>query len=427
MSKLDKKPRRDFLKKTFCMGCSFALFPYSSNLFAETGSESKVYYYDSDKIDTELYLEKVGNSFSGYRFSDIKQKLPLVKCEYYKKLAGNKVLCELCPNNCVIKKDKKGRCLTRINVQGELYTQAYGLTNTYLMKTNDFCHPLVFHTCEKNILNVGLIGCGLRCTFCFIGSVVQSDPEYIISEHIPPQAVIDRAVREKASFIRFTHNEPTNNYEYTLAIAKLARRKGLKTYLQTSGYVNPKPFEKLLNYINIVDVNLKCFSENGYKKYTSGSLKPILNNILTIHKKNIPFQISYLLLPTISDNRVDIHNMAIWIKENVGPYTPVYFLRYYPSFKLKNLPPTSLSSLENTNAIAKKAGLKFSNIYLGIWYGIENYFKAPEPMRTLNCPYCGEMVLQHKLEKGSPVFINNLNGPECKWCGKKLPGVTSVL
>ncbi len=66
------------------------------------------------------------------------------------------------------------------------------------------------------MINVGLVGCGLRCSFCFAGDVVQSDPEYIVANRQSPEKVIAAATQGNASIIRYTYNEPTNNFEYTL-------------------------------------------------------------------------------------------------------------------------------------------------------------------------------------------------------------------
>ncbi|MCK4359730.1 MAG: AmmeMemoRadiSam system radical SAM enzyme, partial [Candidatus Cloacimonetes bacterium] len=50
------------------------------------------------------------------------------KALYYKKLDGNKVQCELCPQMCVISEGKTGICFGRRNIGGELFAENYGQT-----------------------------------------------------------------------------------------------------------------------------------------------------------------------------------------------------------------------------------------------------------------------------------------------------------
>ncbi|MBW1676407.1 MAG: twin-arginine translocation signal domain-containing protein, partial [Deltaproteobacteria bacterium] len=84
--------RRDFVRTTFCAACGAMLFP----------------------LDL-AWAEK--------RFSSTN---PHVKEAYfYKKLAGGTVQCGTCPHECVVLPDKRGRCRTKVNIDGKLYTISY--------------------------------------------------------------------------------------------------------------------------------------------------------------------------------------------------------------------------------------------------------------------------------------------------------------
>lgn len=65
---------------------------------------------------------------------------------------------------------------------------------------------------------------------------------------VPPQAIVDAAIRNGCKSIAYTYNEPTVLflvyfnptfpqifYEYVLEIAKLAKQKGLKNLMITNG------------------------------------------------------------------------------------------------------------------------------------------------------------------------------------------------
>lgn len=54
------------------------------------------------------------------------------ECRFYKKLDGegryatNTVMCELCPHCCVISEGRHGKCGSRWNFEGRLYSVVYG-------------------------------------------------------------------------------------------------------------------------------------------------------------------------------------------------------------------------------------------------------------------------------------------------------------
>jgi pyruvate formate lyase activating enzyme len=46
---------------------------------------------------------------------------------YYKEKSNNKVTCTLCPHECSLSENKRGKCKVRINIQGKLLSENYNL------------------------------------------------------------------------------------------------------------------------------------------------------------------------------------------------------------------------------------------------------------------------------------------------------------
>ena len=57
--------------------------------------------------------------------------------------------------------------------------------------------------------------------------------------------------------------------------------------------------------------------------------------------------------------------IAGWVRDNLGADTPVHFRRFWPAYKLKNLPQTPISTLERARSIARGEGLRF--VYPGLF------------------------------------------------------------
>ncbi len=348
------------------------------------------------------------------------------EASFYTQLDQHAVRCGLCPNDCVIDEGERGRCKTRINYHGKLNTLVYGFTYADVFPTSRHL-PIAYHGIRQPSLRVGLTGCGLRCSFCFVGEMVQNAPELLQGKHVPPEKALERAIEGGASYIIFSQNEPTNNYEYTYDLSRLAKQNGMKVMVSTSGYVCKEPLEHLIPHIDAVGIGLKAFTEENYRKYSRGSLAPVLDSIKLLYRKKVTLELFYLLLPGINDGENEIRRMVSWVRDNIGVTTPVYFGRYYPSFKLKNLPQTPMSIIQKALSIADSEGLKFAYPYFVDLFLSDNIFLNDSYDKTIYCPYCGAKVLYYEFDDGIPVFVNQMQHYHCQSCRKKIPGAPGLV
>jgi pyruvate formate lyase activating enzyme len=95
---------------------------------------------------------------------------------------------------------------------------------------------------------------------------------------------------------------------------------------------------------------------------------------------------------------------------NLGSDVPIHFTRFHPTYLMKNLPPTPVSSLETAVSIADAAGLKY--VYVG---------NVPGHKReTTFCGSCGKTVIGRY---GFHVKEFYLHDGLCAHCGQPVPGV----
>jgi pyruvate formate lyase activating enzyme len=93
----------------------------------------------------------------------------------------------------------------------------------------------------------------------------------------------------------------------------------------------------------------------------------------------------------------------------MGPDIPLHFSRFYPQYKLANLPPTPADTLVRVRDAAQAAGLNY--VYIG---------NVPElDAENTFCPYCNKLLVERQ---GYDVRQNNIIRGECKFCRKKIPG-----
>jgi pyruvate formate lyase activating enzyme len=196
-----------------------------------------------------------------------------------------------------------------------------------------------------------------------------------------------------------------------LDISKLARAKGLRNGMHTCGYINREPLEELLKYMDAVNVDLKGFSEDFYRRMGAfAELKPVLETLKTVKKAGVWLEITNLIIPGQNDDPKEIRAMCEWIRDNLGDDVPLHFSRFSPAFRLQNLPPTPEEKMDEAYAIASDVGLKY--VYVGNLPG--------NPHESTYCPNCKNLLVERR---GYRVRVDGIKGSKCAQCGYGIAGV----
>lgn len=416
--------RRNFIKQTALCSLGFITAPLCPLICANTYAAEES---TSDKMMDKTFIDNHIMKWKDAQAS-FNQKIFLYPAKHFSRKKGELLQCNLCPNNCIIKENQRGACLTRINKNGNMFSNCYGRVEAVVRPGSHLELPITYLPLEKRYISVGLVGCGLRCSFCFVGHIVQRDPETLAVDYQSPGDIVQMAITNQCPSLVLTFNEPTNNFEFSLATAQKAQENNIKVLLTTCGYVNQEPFKELATYLDGVAIGLKGFNEKLYQKYTKGSLNPILGNMLLLKKMGVPVEIHYLVIPTVSDKVEDLKEMGRWVKNNLGEYTPLHLIRFRPAFKLNNLPQTSISSLKHIKGVLTETGLKFVNLYLGATRGGLSSFYECQDCYDVTCPNCGNMVLECKIIDSRLLAYTFLEKNwQCSHCGFQLPGIPPIM
>ncbi len=338
------------------------------------------------------------------------------EAKYYSKLAGGRVQCHLCPNQCTLGPGGRGVCGNRVNRDGKLYTLVYGRAGALNVDPVEK-KPLFHFKPGSWALSVGTAGCAFSCKNCQNWELSQRLPEQLEQSgrvlDMPPSKLVAAAKSRGIPIIAYTYNEPVSFYEYMLDTAKLARRHGIKSVIVSNGFVNREPMLELLPYLDAVKIDLKGFSEAFYTSYCAGRLAPVLETIKRVIALGKWLEIVYLVIPTVNDDAQTIRAVANWVKRAGGPDLPLHFSRFMPAFRLKNLPPTPEATLRQCRKIALAAGLNY--VYVGNIPGWD--------IASTYCPGCGKVVIKRN---GFEILAYNVkaNGA-CKFCGRQIAGIFS--
>jgi pyruvate formate lyase activating enzyme len=320
--------------------------------------------------------------------------------QYFTKTNEKVVRCCLCPNECIIKAGKSGICRYRKNHGGMLYAENYGRVAGFGIDPIEK-KPLYHFLPGSSIVSVGTLGCNFRCSFCQNWSIAHGRRDTII---IAPQQLVDRSLREKSIGIAYTYNEPTVWYEYVYHTAKLAKKKGLKNVLVTNGYINEQPLDRLLEYIDGVNIDVKAFKNEFYRDIVKGRLEDVKKTVAHCAQR-VHVEITALIIPGLNDRAEEMINLSKWLAQ-VNPAIPLHLTRYFPNYKM-DIPPTPPKLLYTLKDIAQ-GNLEY--VYIGNLGNVDN---------NTYCPKCGSLLIK----RDYIIEMPGVKGGLCTKCGYNIYGV----
>lgn len=327
----------------------------------------------------------------------------------YKKLGKNKVVCEICPNRCVLAPGDRSVCRSKVNINGKLYSLAYG--NPCSVNTDPIEKKPLYHFKPRTkAFSLATTGCNFRCLNCQNYEISQAKPDEVMNYELFPSDAVQAAARAGAVSIAYTYSEPITFFEYMIDTCRAARENGIRNVLVSNAYINRKPLLELCKVLDGASLNFKSYSDDIYRKLNGGRLKPVLNTFKTLYEHNIHFEMIHLVVPGYADDDDMVKKMCGWILENLGPDYPLHFLRFFPRYKLDRLPPTPVSTLARFRELAMQAGIHYA--YLG------NVAKHEG-----NHTYCHNCKKRLIARQGYFIPEYNLVGDRCKFCSTVIPGV----
>ncbi len=333
------------------------------------------------------------------------------EASWYRKLPDYRVECQLCPRACQVADQERGGCGVRENRGGVYYTLVHSLPCTVHLdpiEKKPFFHVLP----GARALSWATAGCNVECKFCQNWEISQFRPEQVVSTWLPPEELAHRARAAGAPLLAATYSEPVVFWEFVRDAALAARPLGVRTTVVSNGYIAETPLKEVLPHLAAVKVDLKSFRDSFYRQIVRGELKPVLRALEVIRAGGVWLEIVVLLIPTLNDSEPEIRDLARWVRANLGAEVPVHFTRFHPTYRLTNLPPTPVATLERAHAAARAEGLEF--VYLGNLPG--------HPAENTLCPACGELLIQRV---GFAVRNNRLRRGACPSCSRPIPGLWS--
>ncbi|MDB4583944.1 AmmeMemoRadiSam system radical SAM enzyme [Draconibacterium sp.] len=327
----------------------------------------------------------------------------------YQKLEEKKVRCDLCAHRCMIHPGKSGICKVRENIGGKLYTKVYGRAIAQHIDPVEK-KPLYHFYPGSKAYSFATPGCNFHCLFCQNWDISQVTRQDLLElgQKITPEQIVRNAKQTDCKSIAHTYTEPTIFFEYSYDVACLAHKAGLKNIYVSNGYMTYEMLEMIRPYLDAVNIDLKAFRDETYRRIIGGRLQPVLDTLKKIKQMGIWLEVTSLIIPGINDSPEEMRDMANFVAKELGEDVPWHISRFFPAWKMKEIPATPLKKLQLAEATGFEVGLKY--VYIG---------NVASNKETTRCPKCGHVLINRL---NFSMVKNKIHDGRCPNCGAKISG-----
>lgn len=275
-----------------------------------------------------------------------------------------KTVCRTCMHHCALSEGQWGICGARKNENGSAVCKNYGMVTAMALDPIEK-KPLKMFYPGSMILSIGSFGCSLKCPFCQNHEISMARQQMPGAVYLSPEKLAEKALEYKKAGnigVAFTYNEPLAGWEYVRDAARLIKKAGMKSVLVTNGTASLEVLDELLPYIDAMNIDLKGFREDYYKKL-GGSLKTVKEFIVHAAER-CHVELTTLIVPGENDSADEMKEEAEWIA-SVPAYTaqgvkgkqagiPLHVTRFFPRYQMTGHSATDVQDVYRLANIAAK-------------------------------------------------------------------------
>ncbi len=176
-----------------------------------------------------------------------------------------------------------------------------------------------------------------NCNKCFACSeVCFAEALEKTGYEITPEAALEEVLKDSAFYensgggLTVSGGEPMAQFDFTYALLKMAKEKGLHICMETCGFANSESYKKIAPFVDIFLFDYKITNKDDHKKYTGVSNEKILENLKMLDLLGAKTVLRCPIIPTVNDNEEHLLGIAKTANEltnilgiEIEPYHPL--------------------------------------------------------------------------------------------------------
>lgn len=212
-------------------------------------------------------------------------------------------------------------------------------------------------------------GCPLRCLYCHnVDTWELKDKKFTMTPDDVLKEILKVKGFIKSGGVTISGGEPLVQPEFVKELFVKCKEHNIHTALDTSGYIFSEKVKDVLEYTDLVLLDIKHINPKKYKELTSVNLENTLEFAKYLQKINKKVWVRYVLVPGYSDDENDLHQWAKFVSqfENVErvDILPFHQMGGYKweevgkEYKLKDVPTPTKEQIQKVEEIFNLYSLK---------------------------------------------------------------------
>lgn len=160
-----------------------------------------------------------------------------------------------------------------------------------------------------------LQGCPLRCKYCHN----RDTRDVNLGEVYTAQQVVEKVLNYKEYIyenggVTISGGEPLIQLDFVIELFKKLKEHNIHTTLDTSGFIDTDKLKDLLEYTDLVLLDLKQMDDDSHKDLIGVSNEKILKFAKHLSDNNIPMWIRHVLVPGHTDDEEHLIKLKEFIQ-----------------------------------------------------------------------------------------------------------------
>jgi pyruvate formate lyase activating enzyme len=169
---------------------------------------------------------------------------------------------------------------------------------------------------------VFLKGCPLACSWCHnpegISACMEKMPKTIrigtlefteeeqVGRDTDDRKLMEELLKDRIFWeesgggVTFSGGEPLMQFDFLKSLLQACRKESIHTAVDTSGFVPTNVWQDMLPWADLYLFDLKIMDEKRHQQFTGVSNKLILQNLILLSKRDIPYRIRIPLIPDVT-------------------------------------------------------------------------------------------------------------------------------
>jgi len=301
--------------------------------------------------------------------TEIPDQYQLIETRLQEVHSNGTTQCNLCLWRCKLTHGQRGFCQAHVNRHGKLYNLSYGILSAIDIGPIED-KPVKHYRPGTQVMSVGSYGCNFRCGGCHnleiswgVSALDELAKGVSTAAFVSPEQLVEAALSHGVDGIAFTYSEPAVWLEYVIDVSILARKAGLYTVYVSNSFVTDEALEIMAPHVDVLCSDIKSMRDKFYKDICPvAKVEQVLGSIKKAKDLGMHVEVRTNIIPGKNDTANEFSEIAAWVRDNLGTDSPWHITKFFPAYKLADVPATPTAVLHEAAEIGQRAGLQ--NVYL---------------------------------------------------------------